>query len=179
MTIQGLARWNLARRNLAGRSVAGGSVLARAIRARRPASTAASAVGIAAVIPTAFSGVSFVRPARQRSAITTEGAQRVPPRDQAQLWPAEPPGFQLDETLSDMLGAVFEVTSRQRDAPVLSSGELLVLSVRVLDSMRSEYQCEGWLEDCLLTGWPGLASRASRITVSPPGGEGLAERGGV
>ena len=64
--------------------------------------------------------------------------------------------FGPDETLSNMLGAVFEVTSRQWDAQTLENDEFLAPAGRVLDSMLSEHQCEGWLEGYLLTGRHGL-----------------------
>jgi xylulose-5-phosphate/fructose-6-phosphate phosphoketolase len=64
--------------------------------------------------------------------------------------------FGPDETLSNMLGAVFEVTSRQWDAQVQAGDEFLAPSGRVLDSMLSEHQSEGWLEGYLLTGRHGL-----------------------
>jgi xylulose-5-phosphate/fructose-6-phosphate phosphoketolase len=64
--------------------------------------------------------------------------------------------FGPDETLSNMLGAVFEVTSRQWDAQIQQNDEFLAPSGRVLDSMLSEHQCEGWLEGYLLTGRHGL-----------------------
>jgi len=64
--------------------------------------------------------------------------------------------FGPDETLSNLLGAVFEVTDRQWDAPELPMDDFLAPSGRVLDSMLSEHQCEGWLEGYLLTGRHGL-----------------------
>ena len=64
--------------------------------------------------------------------------------------------FGPDETLSNMLGAVFEVTSRQWDARVQDGDEFLAPSGRVLDSMLSEHQSQGWLEGYLLTGRHGL-----------------------
>ena len=64
--------------------------------------------------------------------------------------------FGPDETLSNLLGAVFEVTSRQWDARTLQNDEFLAPDGRVLDSMLSEHQCEGWLEGYLLTGRHGL-----------------------
>ena len=66
--------------------------------------------------------------------------------------------FGPDETLSNMLGAVFEVTSRQWDAQTVAGDEFLSPSGRVLDSMLSEHQCQGWLEGYLLTGRHGLFS---------------------
>ncbi len=64
--------------------------------------------------------------------------------------------FGPDETLSNQLGAVFEVTSRQWEARTQPNDEFLAPDGRVLDSMLSEHQCEGWLEGYLLTGRHGL-----------------------
>jgi xylulose-5-phosphate/fructose-6-phosphate phosphoketolase len=64
--------------------------------------------------------------------------------------------FGPDETLSNGLAALFEVTARQWDAAVSLGDEHLAPSGRVLDSMLSEHQCEGWLEGYLLTGRHGL-----------------------
>jgi len=64
--------------------------------------------------------------------------------------------FGPDETLSNLLGALFEVTDRQWEAPVVENDEFLAPDGRVLDSMLSEHQCEGWLEGYLLTGRHGL-----------------------
>jgi xylulose-5-phosphate/fructose-6-phosphate phosphoketolase len=61
-----------------------------------------------------------------------------------------------DETLSNLLGAVFETTDRQWDARIAKHDEFLAPAGRVLDSMLSEHQCEGWLEGYLLTGRHGL-----------------------
>jgi xylulose-5-phosphate/fructose-6-phosphate phosphoketolase len=64
--------------------------------------------------------------------------------------------FGPDETLSNLLGAVFEVTNRQWDAQTKKNDEFLAPDGRVVDSMLSEHQCEGWLEGYLLTGRHGL-----------------------
>ncbi|MGA8706268.1 MAG: phosphoketolase family protein, partial [Steroidobacteraceae bacterium] len=64
--------------------------------------------------------------------------------------------FGPDETLSNLLGAVFEFTNRQWDARVAGNDEFLAPAGRVLDSMLSEHQCQGWLEGYLLTGRHGL-----------------------
>jgi xylulose-5-phosphate/fructose-6-phosphate phosphoketolase len=64
--------------------------------------------------------------------------------------------FGPDETLSNLLGAVFEATNRQWDAREVKNDEFLAPTGRVLDSMLSEHQCEGWLEGYLLTGRHGL-----------------------
>ena len=63
--------------------------------------------------------------------------------------------FGPDETLSNRLGAVFEVTNRQWDARTQDNDEFLALDGRVME-MLSEHQCEGWLEGYLLTGRHGL-----------------------
>ena len=72
---------------------------------------------------------------------------------------AAPRNFRIfgpDETLSNLLGAVFEVTPRQWDARMVADDEFLGPVGGVLDSMLSEHQCEGWLEGYLLTGRHGL-----------------------
>jgi len=63
--------------------------------------------------------------------------------------------FGPDETLSNRLGAVFEVTNRQWDAQTKGNDEFLAIDGRVME-MLSEHQCEGWLEGYLLTGRHGL-----------------------
>ena len=64
--------------------------------------------------------------------------------------------FGPDETLSNLLGAVFEVTPRQWEAREVPDDEFLAPDGRVIDSMLSEHQCEGFLEGYLLTGRHGL-----------------------
>ena len=63
--------------------------------------------------------------------------------------------FGPDETISNGLGAMFEVTERQWEAEVLPGDEFLAPSGRVME-MLSEHQCEGWLEGYLLTGRHGV-----------------------
>ncbi len=63
--------------------------------------------------------------------------------------------FGPDETLSNRLGSVFEVTDRQWDAQTQDNDEFLAADGRVME-MLSEHQCEGWLEGYLLTGRHGL-----------------------
>lgn len=63
--------------------------------------------------------------------------------------------FGPDETLSNRLNAVFEVTDRQWEARTQDNDEFLDSSGRVME-MLSEHQCEGWLEGYLLTGRHGL-----------------------
>jgi len=64
--------------------------------------------------------------------------------------------FGPDETISNGLGAIFEATNRQWDAVTETTDEFLAPDGRVLDSMLSEHQCQGWLEGYLLTGRHGL-----------------------
>ena len=63
--------------------------------------------------------------------------------------------FGPDETVSNGLGALFEVTERQWDAATLPADDHLAPTGRVME-MLSEHQCEGWLEGYLLTGRHGL-----------------------
>jgi len=63
--------------------------------------------------------------------------------------------FGPDETLSNGLEALFEVTERQWDAETIPNDEYLAPEGRVME-MLSEHQCEGWLEGYLLTGRHGL-----------------------
>ena len=64
--------------------------------------------------------------------------------------------FSPDETISNRLEAVFEATNRQWVANTQPSDQFLAPEGRVLDSMLSEHQNEGWLEGYLLTGRYGL-----------------------
>lgn len=64
--------------------------------------------------------------------------------------------FSPDETLSNRLGSVFEVTNRQWDGAILPTDEFLAPQGRVHDAMLSEHQAEGWLEGYLLTGRHGI-----------------------
>ncbi len=71
---------------------------------------------------------------------------------------ANPHNFRLmgpDETTSNRLDAVFEVTDRQWDAARLPTDDHLAPTGRVMEVL-SEHQCEGWLEGYLLTGRHGL-----------------------
>jgi xylulose-5-phosphate/fructose-6-phosphate phosphoketolase len=64
--------------------------------------------------------------------------------------------FGPDETLSNLLSAVFEATNRQWDTETIEGDEFLAPTGRVQDAMLSEHQCEGWLEGYLLTGRHGM-----------------------
>ena len=63
--------------------------------------------------------------------------------------------FGPDETLSNGLEALFEVTNRQWVGGTAPGDEFLAPTGRVME-MLSEHQCEGWLEGYLLTGRHGL-----------------------
>ncbi len=63
--------------------------------------------------------------------------------------------FGPDETLSNGLEAVFQVTNRQWEAATAENDEFLARTGQVME-MLSEHQCEGWLEGYLLTGRHGL-----------------------
>jgi xylulose-5-phosphate/fructose-6-phosphate phosphoketolase len=65
--------------------------------------------------------------------------------------------FGPDETASNRLDAVYEVTDKAFAGEILSSDEHLASSGRVLEIL-SEHTCQGWLEGYLLTGRHGLFS---------------------
>ena len=53
--------------------------------------------------------------------------------------------FGPDETMSNRLSHIFEVTDREWNAERLDTDEFLSASGRVMDGMLSEHMCEGWL----------------------------------
>jgi xylulose-5-phosphate/fructose-6-phosphate phosphoketolase len=63
--------------------------------------------------------------------------------------------FGPDETASNRLGAVLEVTDKTWEAQTLPTDVSLARDGRVMEVL-SEHQCEGWLEGYLLTGRHGL-----------------------
>lgn len=65
--------------------------------------------------------------------------------------------FGPDETASNRLQAVFEVTDKQWNAEILPQDDNLARVGRVVE-MLSEHQCQGWLEGYLLTGRHGVFS---------------------
>jgi xylulose-5-phosphate/fructose-6-phosphate phosphoketolase len=65
--------------------------------------------------------------------------------------------FGPDETASNRLEALYEVTDKQWMEPTLPVDEHLSQSGRVLE-MLSEHMCQGWLEGYLLTGRHGFFS---------------------
>jgi len=62
-----------------------------------------------------------------------------------------------DETASNRLGALFEVTNRAWMADTLEEDDHLAADGRVMEIL-SEHTCQGWLEGYLLTGRHGLFS---------------------
>ena len=61
-----------------------------------------------------------------------------------------------DETASNRLTDIFEVTGRVFEAEILPTDDHLSRDGRVMDSALSEHLCQGWLEGYLLTGRHGL-----------------------
>ncbi|WP_329403970.1 phosphoketolase family protein [Streptomyces melanogenes] len=62
-----------------------------------------------------------------------------------------------DETASNRLGALFEVTGKAWQAEILETDEHLARDGRVMEIL-SEHLCQGWLEGYTLTGRHGLFS---------------------
>ena len=60
-----------------------------------------------------------------------------------------------DETASNRLGALLEVTNRTWEAEILDTDDHLARDGRVMEVL-SEHLCQGWLEGYLLTGRHGL-----------------------
>lgn len=65
--------------------------------------------------------------------------------------------FGPDETASNRLGALFEVTNRAFNATIFPSDDHLSPNGRVMEVL-SEHLCQGWLEGYLLTGRHGFFS---------------------
>ena len=65
--------------------------------------------------------------------------------------------FGPDETASNRLGALFEVTNRAWQAQTLPEDDHLATDGRVMEIL-SEHTCQGWLEGYLLTGRHGFFS---------------------
>jgi len=62
-----------------------------------------------------------------------------------------------DETASNRLGAVFEVTNRTSTAEIIPEDDHVAPDGRVMEVL-SEHMCQGWLEGYLLTGRHGFFS---------------------
>ena len=96
---------------------------------------------------------TFSKPGVERKPSTTQMGALM--RD---LYVANPKTFRLfcpDETNSNKLGAVFEVSKRCLVGKVLDEDEEVSTSGRVMEVL-SEHNCEGWLEGYTLTGRHGL-----------------------
>jgi xylulose-5-phosphate/fructose-6-phosphate phosphoketolase len=93
-----------------------------------------------------------------KPATTTSEATRVLGSFLRDVIVRNPTSFRLfgpDETASNRLGAVFEVTSRVWDAEIIDGDDGLSSEGRVMEVL-SEHQCQGWLEGYLLTGRHGM-----------------------
>jgi xylulose-5-phosphate/fructose-6-phosphate phosphoketolase len=99
--------------------------------------------------------------------VTTPGTSRAEPtrvlgnmlRDVMKL-NADEKDFRVfgpDETASNRLDALFEVTDRELEATILAGDDHLARGGRVLEVL-SEHLCQGWLEGYLLTGRHGFFS---------------------
>ena len=91
-------------------------------------------------------------------ATTTSEATRVLGTWLRDVIRVNPDRFRLmgpDETVSNRLTAVFEVTDRVWEAKLLPTDDDLAPDGRVMEVL-SEHLCEGWLEGYLLTGRHGL-----------------------
>ncbi len=94
----------------------------------------------------------------ERAGMTSSEATRVTGTFLRDVVRDNPHTFRIfgpDETASNRLQAVFEVTDRQWDAERRPTDDHLAPTGRVME-MLSEHQCQGWLEGYLLTGRHGL-----------------------
>jgi xylulose-5-phosphate/fructose-6-phosphate phosphoketolase len=78
-------------------------------------------------------------------------------RDTVKLNPDNFRVFGPDETASNRLDALFEVTARTSEAKIFSYDDHVSRDGRVMEVL-SEHMCQGWLEGYLLTGRHGLFS---------------------
>jgi xylulose-5-phosphate/fructose-6-phosphate phosphoketolase len=91
-------------------------------------------------------GTTFSEPTRVLGSMLRDVIRRNPDRFRL---------FGPDETASNRLSAVFEVTGRAWDAETIPGDPDLSPQGRVMEVL-SEHQCQGWLEGYLLTGRHGL-----------------------
>jgi xylulose-5-phosphate/fructose-6-phosphate phosphoketolase len=94
----------------------------------------------------------------ERPAVSTSEATRVLGTFLRDVIRRNPETFRLfgpDETASNRLSPVFEVTDRAWAAELLPTDDHLAPDGRVMEVL-SEHQCQGWLEGYLLTGRHGL-----------------------
>ena len=97
-------------------------------------------------IPVAKPGTTFTEPTKVLGTFL---------RDVVTANPHDFRVFGPDETASNRLQALLEVTDRQWEAEELPSDDHLGREGRVMEVL-SEHQCQGWLEGYLLTGRHGL-----------------------
>jgi xylulose-5-phosphate/fructose-6-phosphate phosphoketolase len=93
-----------------------------------------------------------------RPATTSSEATRVLGEFLRDIVIANPHTFRVmgpDETASNRLGALFDVTDRAWDAEILPGDDHLAPDGRVMEVL-SEHLCQGWLEGYLLTGRHGV-----------------------
>ncbi len=64
--------------------------------------------------------------------------------------------FGPDETMSNRLSHLFDITTRRWYLPIKKEDDYLSIDGRVMDSYLSEHTCEGWLEGYILTGRHGF-----------------------
>jgi xylulose-5-phosphate/fructose-6-phosphate phosphoketolase len=94
----------------------------------------------------------------ERPATTSSEATKVLGAFLRDIIRQNPETFRLfgpDETASNRLSPVFEVTDRAWDAETLPTDDHLAPDGRVMEVL-SEHNCQGWLEGYLLTGRHGL-----------------------
>src|SRR5262245_9783890 len=94
----------------------------------------------------------------ERPGTTTSEATRVLGAYLRDVIAFNPDSFRIfgpDETASNRLEAVFEVTAKAWEADTSPVDESLAPDGRVMEVL-SEHQCQGWLEGYLLTGRHGL-----------------------
>jgi len=90
--------------------------------------------------------------------ITSAEATRILGTFLRDVTAANPNTFRLfgpDETASNRLSAVFEVTNRTFDAQIIPTDDHLAPDGRVMEVL-SEHLCQGWLEGYVLSGRHGL-----------------------
>lgn len=100
-------------------------------------------------------GVAVAVPGSTRAEATRPMGEFL--RDVMQKNPANFRVFGPDETASNRLGALFDVTNRTWMAERFDDDDYLAPDGRVMEIL-SEHACEGWLEGYLLTGRHGLFS---------------------
>ena len=96
---------------------------------------------------------SPARCSRKRRASSVSSARHSEPLDASRNFRV----FGPDETTSNRLDAVFEVTDRDSTAHIIPTDDHVSPDGRVMEGV-SEHMCQGWLEGYLLTGRHGFFS---------------------